>query len=136
MTKVVKVKNKGGRPITKFTPENVKSILADIAAYVPYQIACDAVEVHEDTFRDWRNKGKEDIRNGVDSEYAKLVGALGKIQAQHVKKHTSDIVESPTGHGGAQWILGRAYWKYFGESAPARELAEMMDEIKQSPVKE
>jgi hypothetical protein len=128
--KLEKPKNKGGRPITKFTPANIKSILDNISAYVPYEIACNAAGVSQSGFRKWQLLGHLPIDDGIESEYAELVRALGKIQCDHVKKNTSNIVDSPTGHSGAQWILARAYWKHFGDKAEARELAEMMEEMK------
>lgn len=119
---------KVGPPLTKFCSDRVELILAEIEQHVPYEIACSACGVSSTLFYQWRKQGELDMLEGKDTEYTELLKALNQIEAKTIKKNVANIVDSPDGHKGSQWLLGRRHWKYFGDKSAEMQLGEMLEE--------
>lgn len=115
----------------KFTQPVSDAILKEIEQEVPYEIACEANGVSYNTFRNWLANGKRDIDNGKNSYYGRFLQAIRAIQAKRVKKHLKNVEDCDNGHKGAQWMLERAYWKYFSPKVGEIELEERITQLEE-----
>lgn len=122
-------KKKNGRPYTKFCPEIVNAILADMEAFVPQDIACRAHGLSPRSFLSWRTQGEEELDRDEETDFTRLLRAVEQIRSNHIKYHVSNIIETPQGHKGSEWILRRAYWKYFSDKAEVLELEDRISSL-------
>lgn len=112
--------------------ERINKILADIAEGSPNKIAAEASGVSERHFYSIVAQGIVDIENEIfDSQAAKLTQSLRKIDMEEIKWCRNSIKASEKSHRGAEWTLEKAYWRYFGNSAETKELAEEIQKLKQ-----
>lgn len=124
--------SKGGAPLSKFTPERVDAIIADIGDFVPYKIAAESNGIAEVTFYDWIKNGVRDFLDGKESEYTRLVKSLRNIEKNRIKQLSRNIHESEKGHKGAEWILEHSFWRYFSANAAVVEFNRRLDAMEQN----
>ena len=115
----------------KFDKPTSDAILKDIEDEVPYELACESNGVGYTTFRLWIANGARDVENGKNSYYAQFLKAIRDIQKKRVTKHLKNVKISEGGHKGAQWMLERAYWKYFSPNIADIELNERVQALEQ-----
>lgn len=113
----------------KFDKPTSDAILKDIEDEVPYELACESNGVTYNTFRNWIANGLNDIQNGKNSYYAQFLRAIRDIQKKRVKKHLKEVRSSEKGHKGSEWVLERAYWKYFSPKVGEIELNERVSAL-------
>jgi hypothetical protein len=119
-----------GAKNTKFTPENIEAILAEIEKYVPHQIACASIGVSPDSLRVWMAQGRFDMFHNIESEHYHLVRRLELIKANKIKENVDRILASPNGHAGCQYILSRRFSYYFSDRTEIQELRQEIEELK------
>jgi hypothetical protein len=66
---------------SKLTPDVHAVIVAAVSAGAYWTVAAEAAGISVDTLTRWRERGAEDVENGVESAYALLCGALTRAQA-------------------------------------------------------
>lgn len=107
--------------LSKFTPERVKAILADIADHIPYKIAAESNGIADSTFYDWIYTGVGHFRDDIESDYTRMVESLRTIEKKKVKELVETVKKSGKGHKGAEWTLEHVFWKYFSSNAAIKE---------------
>lgn len=115
--------------IMKFSQPVAEAILKDITDEVPYEIAAESNGVAYPTFKLWITNGKRDLLAGKKTYYSQFLTAVRDIQKNRVKKHLNRVQDAENGHKGAQWILEKAYWKYFSAKTAEIELHERVSEL-------
>lgn len=120
--------------IMKFSQPVAEAILKDIGDEVPYEIACESNGVAYPTFKNWLANGKRDQLEGKETYYSQFLTAVRDIQKNRLKKHLHNVKDAENGHKGAQWILERAYWKYFSAKTAEIELHERVSELEDKKV--
>lgn len=115
--------------LMKFSQPVAEAILKDIGDEVPYEIACESNGVAYPTFKNWLVNGKRDQLEGKTTYYSQFLTAVRDIQKNRLKKHLSNVKVAENGHKGAQWILERAYWKYFSAKTAEIELHDRVSEL-------
>jgi hypothetical protein len=113
----------------KFSQPVAEAILKDITDEVPYEIAAESNGVAYPTFKLWITNGKRDLLEGKTTYYSQFLSAVRDIQKNRVKKHLGNVKDAENGHKGAQWILERAYWKYFSAKTAEIELHDRVSEL-------
>lgn len=113
----------------KFTKPTADAILKDIEDEVPYEIACESNGIGYNTFRLWLANGKRDIDDGKNSYYGQFLQAVRDVQKKRMRKHLKNVEDNDNGHKGAQWVLERAYWKYFSPKVGEIELEERVKQL-------
>jgi hypothetical protein len=115
----------------KFDKPTSDKILKDIEDEVPYELACESNGISYNSFRNWIANGKRDIEDGKNSYYAQFLQAIRDIQKKRVRKYLKEVGHNDKGHKGAEWILERAYWKYFSPKVGEIELNERVEALEQ-----
>ena len=113
----------------KFTQAVAEAILKDIGDEVPYEIASESNGIAFSTFKLWISNGKRDQLEGKDTYYSRFLTAVRDIQKNRLKDHLGRVKYADNGHKGAQWILERAYWKYFSAKTAEIELHDRVSEL-------
>ena len=116
----------------KVTDDVIDKILARIKNGSTRKHAAEANFVSERHFYSILAQGTVDIEVGIfDSQASRLAQSLREIEANEIEWCRNSTKSSEKGHRGAEWTLEHAYWKYFGNDAPAKELAKEIQEIKE-----
>lgn len=118
-------------PFKKLNKKLIDKIVSDIAEGSPHVYACEANGITEGIFYVWRDQGKFDIANNVDSLCSYLVESLAKIKQKEINKCRKAIVSSKKGHKGAEWTLEHAYWRQYSSNVAAIELNKEIQELKE-----
>ena len=113
----------------KFSQPVCDAILKDLKDEIPYEIACESNGVSYNTFCTWLANGKRDQLAGKRTYYSQFLEAVRKIQKERLKGHLGNISESDKGHKGSEWILERAYWKYYSSKTAEIEINERLDAL-------
>jgi hypothetical protein len=113
----------------KFTQPVAEKILKDISDEVPYEIACESNGIAYDTFRTWLLNGKRDQKEGKSTYYSRFLEAVRDVQKNRVKKHLNQVHSNERGHKGSEWVLERAYWKYFSPKVGDIDLNERVEQL-------
>jgi hypothetical protein len=92
--------NVGGRP-TKFTPDLLEKLAEAIALGCPDRIACDRVDIDEETLHDWRHH-----KPGF-SEY------LNRARSERMIIRIKRIDSGEAGWQGSAWMLERRWGTHF-----------------------
>lgn len=106
-----------GRP-TKFTPERCKAIIADIIRTIPYELAAEANGICEDTLYEWLKIGKQHLKEGNDSDYARFSESIKKAERDKMVVNLNQVEGGADKWQANAWILERRWWKHFSSSAP------------------
>lgn len=114
-----------GRP-TKFTPERCADIISAISRRAPYQLAAEANGISERTLFYWLEEGANDLDNNVDSEFARFLQSIKRVEMQKVMEHTDMIAAKPERWQADAWLLERRWPKHFGANAQVNELNERL----------
>lgn len=117
-----------GRP-TKFTPERCAAIIHDISNRIPFGIAAEANGICEDTFYEWLKIGKQDLKDGIDSDYSRFSENIKKAEREKIKGHCDMIAEKPERWQADAWLLERRWHKHFGPNAQLNELNQKLDRL-------
>ncbi len=118
-------------PFRKLNKEIVHVLVHDIERGSTHKLAAESNGITETIFNMWRRQGKIDIEFGTESLCADLVVSLAKIKQDEVKWCREAIRYNEKGHKGAEWTLEHAYWKTFGNSAPAIIISKQVRQIQQ-----
>jgi len=118
----------GGRP-TKFNTARIKSILTDIENHIPYKIAAQANGIAERTLYYWIHQGQKDMENLTNTQYARFLQSLRKIEANRIRILINKVLSSPKGHKGSQWVLEHVFWKYFSSNVAILDLNERIEKL-------
>jgi hypothetical protein len=121
-------KNGAGRP-TKFTPDRIHAIILDIAHCIPHKLAAESNGICEDTLYSWINKGMEDLKNDIDSDYAKFSVSIKRAETSRIRTHIGNIAERVDKWQADAWILERRWWKYYGQSAAVIEMQKRLERL-------
>jgi hypothetical protein len=119
-------------PFRKLTKKLIDTIVNDIKEGSTHCYATETNGITEAIFSIWRAQGKIDIEFDLETLPAYLVKSLAKIKQEEIKWCREQIKKNKKGHKGAEWTLEHAYWRHYGTSAAAKELAEEVDEIRNS----
>lgn len=120
--------NLGGRP-DKFSPDRRKSILHSISRKIPYELSAQANGICESTLYSWLQRGLDDQMNGVESDYAKFLEDLKKVEQEKVSKLLDVIEEQPERWQASAWILERRWWKLFSSNAAVIEFNRKLEQL-------
>lgn len=124
-----------GRP-TKFTPERCADIISAISRRAPYQLAAEANGISERTLFYWLEEGANDLDNNVDSEFARFLQSIKRVEMQKVMEHTDMIAAKPERWQADAWLLERRWPKHFGANAQVNELNERLARLEVGEGKE
>lgn len=113
----------------KFSQPVCEAILKDIADEIPHEISCEANGVGYSTFKNWLSLGRIDQELGKETHYSRFLAAVRNVQRKKVKSHLNNIEETEKGHKGSEWILERAYWRYFSSKVGEIELNERVEKL-------
>lgn len=116
-----------GPPLSKFKPEKIKAILADIEKHIPYKYACESNGIAESTFYFWLQKGVKYAADNIEDEHTKLLESVRTVEKKRMAKHLDKVEKSNKGSHGAQWLLERVFWKHFGGNAAAMEMNKRLE---------
>ncbi len=108
--------------------------MKDIADEIPHEISCEAHGIAYSTFRSWLAYGKKDLEEGKSTNYTQFLSSVREVQTNRLKAHLSTARSSEKGHRGSEWILERAYWKYFSPKVGEIELHERVSELENKKV--
>jgi len=118
------------RALKPETPGKIKQILKDISLGSPYKIACEANGLSEVHFYNWVKQGTLDLEADKETPQAEMVKSLRALEQKEMHRCVALIGVAEKGHRGAEWLLERRFWKYFGQNVGVVELGEQMDEMK------
>lgn len=114
-----------GRP-TKFTPERCADIISAISRRAPYQYAAEANGISERCLFYWLEEGARDLDNNVDSDFARFLQSIKRVEMQKIMEHTDMIAAKPERWQADAWLLERRWPKHFGANAQVNELNERL----------
>lgn len=117
---------------SKFKPQILKRILADIKKGSPNKIAAEANGVAESTFYDWIRQGIFDLQHDVESEHAALAVSVRAIEQDEIQELRIKAKASDKGHRGAEWTLERAYWRHYSAKIADLEFDERLKKLEES----
>lgn len=112
----------------KFTPERKEKIIDGVLHNVPYDLIAPACGISERTLTYWIAKGKDDIENSIESEFAQFFLDIRSCELTKLKSHLTAIESMERGWQSRAWILTRRYAKHFGEHA--LQLEELTEKVK------
>jgi hypothetical protein len=118
--------------MTKICKELTDVMAAAVRKRLPNMIACDLVGVAEVMFYEWRNHGDEDIKNGIDSEYAYFSKTIKKAQSEAIQESLERInaaARDPKQWTADAWLLERCHRKYF--SLHGDQVEKLEERVKQ-----
>lgn len=118
--------------LRKVDQKMLDDILKDISEGAPRKYAAEANGITETTFHNLVRQGLHDMKHRKPSLESLFVIALRRTELSEIKLCRQLIRGSSESHKGAQWTLEHAYWRSFSNNAPAKELAEEIDEMKAS----
>ena len=121
-------KNPIGRP-DKFTPERRSAIIQSISDKIPYVLAAEANGICEDTLYEWIKRGMNDLKNGIESEYATFSEIIKKTEQEKIRKLLFVLEENPERWQSTAWILERRWWKLFSSSAAVIEFNRKLEKL-------
>lgn len=119
----------GGRP-PELTEELLESIIADIAAAIPYEYAAEANGICEKTLYNWKNHGIHDRAKGLDTIFSRFLQGIKSAERNRIKKHLNNLDNHVDDWTADAWILERRWWKHFSKNVPLLELQKQMDEMR------
>lgn len=117
-----------GRP-SKFTPERRASILNAISRRAPYEMAAEANGICEDTLYEWLRRGKQDLKLGIESDYAIFSEDLKRIDMEKALQHSDKIADNVDRWQADAWLLERRWHKYYSTNAGNIELNNKLDKL-------
>lgn len=120
-----------GRP-TKFTPERCDAIVQDIADAIPYHYAALANGIAESTLFDWISHGLDDIKAGIDSEFALFSERIKTAERNRIKLHSNKITANIERWQGDAWMLERRWYKHYGSNVHLHELEDRMKKVEEN----
>ena len=126
--KVEPVREQIGRP-SKFTPERRAAIIDAISHRIPYELAAEGNGICEDTLYEWLKIGRQDMKEGIDSEYANFSEAIKRAEMTKVRQHSDIIAERPERWQADAWLLERRWHKHYGANAQLNELNKRLDRL-------
>lgn len=119
-----------GRP-SKFTSERCADIIKAISRRAPYALAAEAAGISERTLFYWLEEGAKDLSQNIDSDYARFLQSIKKVEMQKIIEHTDIIAARPERWQADAWLLERRWYKYFGASVPVIELNERLERLEE-----
>lgn len=117
-----------GRP-SKFTPERRTAIIDAISHRIPYEMAAEANGISGSTLYEWLKTGKDQIDQGIESDYTMFSESLKRAEMQKVREHTDMIAAKPERWQADAWLLERRWHKHFGANAALNELNAKLDKL-------
>ncbi len=119
-------------PFRKLNKKLVDDIVKDINAGSTHKLASQSNGITHRIFDIWHQQGRIDIEHEVDSLCAYLVLSLSKVKQKEIVWCRDQIKNSDKGHKGAEWTLEHAHWRDYGSAAPTLELAQELEDLKNS----
>lgn len=108
--------NRGRKPILAIEPEITKMICDGIAAGLTNKVAIDGI-ITEPTFYDYMNKGENDVKQGIDSEYAHFFKSVKSAEKGYRLSHLNNISAAAVSTWQASaWLLERRYPDEYGRN--------------------
>lgn len=120
-----------GRP-SKFTPERRADIIDDIFHRVPYEFAAEANGICEETLYIWINRGKKELREGIESDYTVFFKDLKRAEVKRIRAHSDAIADHVDKWQGDAWLLERRWHKHYSTNVGLNELNSKMDKLMES----
>jgi len=117
-----------GRP-TKFTRERCLAIIDAISHRIPYELAAQANGICEDTLYEWLKIGRNHMKDGIDSDYARFSEGIKRAEMQKMREHCDIIAARPERWQADAWILERRWHKYFSNSAALIDLNKRFNKL-------
>ncbi len=117
-----------GRP-SKFTLERRVAIIDDISHRVPYEFAAEANGICEETLYVWLQRGKQECKDGIESEYAVFFQDIKRAEAQKMRGHSDNIADHVEKWQADAWMLERRWHKHFSTNAGLNELNSKLDKL-------
>jgi hypothetical protein len=113
---------------TKYTPWREVAIIDAISKNIPYKLAAEANGIDESTFYAWMKYGKDDRKEGIESEFTRFSELVKKTEMEKIKQHVAYMEEGGKNWQARAWILERRWRELFG--ADAGIIAEILEEFK------
>ena len=115
--------------LAKIEPEKRAIILEGIKKNLPYEFCAHRARICEKTLYNWINRGEEDNKQNIDSEYSRFLQDIKQAEQDKISSHL-DSVEAQTERWQARsWILERRWRKHF--SVDSGEISELKNELKE-----
>lgn len=93
---------------TKFTPERVAAILADVKAGRTIKHACARAGVADRNFRMWLAQGAKDLEAELDTEHARLWLAFECTRGERIEAlQDTALAGEPSPASSARWLMER-----------------------------
>lgn len=108
--------NPPGQP-TKFCPEMTAKILEGIKACLVMTQACSYAGISRWSVYNWLEKGMNDIKNDICSEYAQFFYSVKRTQADEIKELIETIRLRKKNWQALAWLLERCFREDFGQDA-------------------
>lgn len=105
----------------KCTPERRAAILDAISHQIPYVLAAAANGVAYDELMEWFQRGHQDERHNIDSEYSQFVIQMSKAEMQCIRSHLDFIAARPEHWQAHAWLLERRWPEYYGKCKNEKE---------------
>lgn len=103
-----------GRP-TKFTKENIDIILDGLKSNLTQRLSAHLAGIHEDTYYDWMNKGLNDLKQGIESDFSRFSETILKARAKKAKKLTEAYENEDRYWLAKDALLRKLYREDYGE---------------------
>lgn len=110
---------------SKRLPELIDSVTKAMGSLG--QVA-DLNDISRATFYEWMNKGEEDRKMGIDSEFAQLTGNIKRVQAEVVIDLCDKAMKNVNKSRFIMWFLSKICREDFG--AEGMEIKELRDLFK------
>lgn len=111
----------------KCTPVRCQAILDSISRRIPYKIAAHSAGIGATTLYDWLRKGKADLAENVESEYASFAQSVSSVEQERIAEHLDNIRMRLKNWQADAWILERRWPDFFSQSAHLTDLAKKID---------
>lgn len=124
------VAGKSGAP-NKLTAILHQKIIDNVPlVLVPSQVAA-LSHISKHVLNEWLRKGEEDLKNGIESDYAILTTDFREAQALTLREKMQILSTCPKNYGAITWQLEKCFKEDFGiESALYSEVMGIIAEIK------
>jgi hypothetical protein len=106
---------KNGRP-TRLNDQLIDAMCDLFEQGAVNTIACESVGISISTFKQWRRRGLDDLENGNDTLYAKLIDKVNKAKSKIRMRKIAKIDDDDSWQAAA-WFLERTMMKDFGRNA-------------------
>lgn len=128
---------------SKFNETTRQVILEAIRSNLTQKLAADYARVSTTILEQWLSRGREDERNGLDTEYARFVGDIKRIRGDAAKESLDLIAKAgrhPKRWTARAWLLERLHRSEYSQQGDqfekiSKELAELRELVNRRKTK-